>query len=717
MVAVAVPVAVSDPYDYLVGDQNVESGSIVRVPLGGRSVWGVVWGAGSGQLDPARLKPIQEVSDAPPLSADARAFVDWVAAYTLSPRGMVMKMTIPVAEALAPQKGQSVVAPVAPADPGWRLTPGRLRVLDVAAIIPPLAAGDLAREAGVGAAVVRQMIAAGMLSQNQVRQSAKFHLPQFDRPSPLLSPDQAAAALALRQAVGASFSVTLLDGVTGSGKTEVYLEAVAQCVQNESQALVLLPEISLSAQWLERFRKRFGVEPAVWHSDLTLAQRRDTWRAIAQGEATVIVGARSALFLPYASLGLIVVDEEHDGSFKQEEGVCYHARDMAVVRGKTESVPVLLASATPSLETLVNVQSGKYGVLHLPDRHGDAQMPDTAVIDLRKQPPPRGHWLAPPLIEAMTKTLAEGEQVMLFLNRRGYAPLTLCRGCGHRLQCPHCSAWLVEHRARGRMVCHHCGHWVTPPTVCPDCGQEDSFAACGPGIERIAEEVARLFPDARQCVMASDTITGPEQTSRLIADMAERRIDVLIGTQIVAKGHHFPLLTLVGVVDADLGLEGGDLRAGERTWQLLSQVAGRAGRAQHPGLVLLQSWQPEHPVIQAMLLSDRDGFLKSEQEGRQASGMPPFGRLAAVIVSGKDADPLDDFCRAMARLVPIHASVEVWGPVSAPLSYLRGRHRRRFLVKAPRTFAIQAFLKDWMAHIKPKHDIRIQIDVDPYSFN
>ena len=714
VVAVLVPVAVPAAYDYAVADQPVTLGSIVRVPLGSRTVWGVVWGAGQGQVAAARLKTIQQVSPMPPLDAVTRNFIDWVAAYTLSPPGLVMKMALPVAEALEPAKGIEVVVP-AMADAA-RMTPGRQRVLAVLAQDAGLTAAQLAKAAEVGPSVVRQMIDLGMLALERRAAAAKFPQPRMDRPGPLLSADQGQAAAALCDAMAGGFAVTLLDGVTGSGKTEVYLEAVALAVKQQRQALVLLPEIALSAQWLERFQRRFGVAPAIWHSELSPAQRRDTWRSIVSGEALVIVGARSALFLPFARLGLIVVDEEHDGGFKQEDGVCYNARDMAVVRGKLGDIAVVLASATPSLETLVNATAGKYGVQHLPDRHGEAQLPTIKVVDLRRTPPPRGRWLAPALVEAMGATLSAGEQVMLFLNRRGYAPLTLCRKCGHRLQCPHCSAWLVEHRARQRLACHHCGHWVTRPETCPDCGEEDSFTACGPGIERIAEEAALLFPDASLTVMASDTVTSPEQAGRLVQNMSERRIDILIGTQIVAKGHHFPHLTLVGVVDADLGLEGGDLRAAERTWQMLSQVAGRAGRAQHPGTVLLQSWQPDHPVISTLAAGDRDGFLASEMAARQLAGMPPFGRLVAIIVSGPDEGALDGFCQNLVRLAPTHQAVDIWGPVPAPLAILRGRHRRRFLIKAPRNLALQGMLRQWLGTLRPNGDIRVQVDVDPYSF-
>lgn len=716
VVAVMVPVGVPGPYDYCVGADSVTVGSIVRVPLGSRSLWGVVWAAGGEGLERSRLKSIIQVSDAPPLSDLSRTFIDWVAAYTLSAPGLVMKMSIPVADALDEQKGVSVVRMGQIGDTA-RITAGRQRVVEMVGQLPPMSVPDLAREAGVGPAVVRQMISTGMLCLEQVEPPSKFRMPDLDRPGPSLSEAQAKAASSLCAAVGGGFSVTLLDGVTGSGKTEVYLEAVAATLKGNQQVLVLLPEIALSAQWLDRFQRRFGAAPAVWHSDLTPAQRRDTWRSIVNGDARVIVGARSALFLPYQTLGLIVVDEEHDGAFKQEEGVCYNARDMAVVRCKLGESPAILASATPSLETLVNVGGGKYSVQHLPDRHGSAQLPDVHVIDLRKEPPPRGRWLAPPLIEAMTKNLADGEQSMLFLNRRGYAPLTLCRACGHRMQCPDCSSWLVEHRARKRMVCHHCGYWVPPPSTCPECHEEDSFAACGPGIERIAEEVTLLFPDAKVLVMASDTVTSPEQANRLVLDMTERRVDVLVGTQIVAKGHHFPYLTLVGVVDADLGLEGGDLRAAERTWQMLSQVAGRAGRALHPGRVMLQSWQPDHPVIRTLAAGDRDGFLRTEEESRKVSAMPPFGRLVAVIVSGKDAAAVDGYCQALSRQAPHHDAVDVWGPVPAPLAILRGRHRRRFLIKTPRGFAVQSFLRDWLGKQRPSGDIRIQVDVDPYSFN
>jgi primosomal protein N' (replication factor Y) len=519
-----------------------------------------------------------------------------------------------------------------------------------------------------------------------------------------------------RKVTAGGFSVTALDGVTGAGKTEVYFEAIAAALRGGRQALVLLPEIALGAQWLDRFTARFGVRPAQWHSDLTAAERRVAWRAVARGEALVVVGARSALFLPYPDLGLIVVDEEHDAAYKQEDGVIYQARDMAVVRARLTDIPIVLVSATPSLETVQNVAGDRYAALHLPDRHGGAQLPIVTAIDLRADRPPRQSWLSPTLRQALAETLAAGEQAMLFLNRRGYAPLTLCRACGHRLQCPRCTAWLVEHRLARKLQCHHCGFHVPFPNACPSCRAEGMLAACGPGVERLTEEVTALMPTARTAVMTSDTITGPLAAAELIRRVEAHAVDLLIGTQMIAKGHHFPMLTLVGVVDADLGLHGGDLRAAERTYQLLHQVAGRAGRADRPGRVLLQTYEPKHPVMQALVAGDRERFLASEAEDRRGVGMPPFGRLAALILSGPDAAAVDNIAQTLGRTAPHGDGIEVLGPAPAPLAVLRGRHRRRLLLKCRRDIAPQPLIRRWVAPVKLPGSVRLQIDIDPYSF-
>jgi primosomal protein N' (replication factor Y) len=719
---VLLPLPLAGAYDYAVPDDlAVAPGDFVIAPLGRTSVAGVVWhGAAEDAVPDAKLRALEARLDAPPMPAPMRRFVDWVASYTLSPPGAVLRMAMSVTSALVPpapviayRRSAAGAACLA----ARQLTPGRQRVLTALEHGQALVPRDLAAEAGVSPAVLRGLLDAGALEAVELPEAGAAAQPDWRHPGPTLSADQRHAADALVADVArARFAVTLLEGVTGSGKTEVYFEALAAALAAGRQALVLLPEIALSVQWLDRFARRFGVRPAVWHSDLTGTQRRATWRQIARGEVSVVVGARSALFLPLDRLGLIVVDEEHDGSYKQEDGVIYHARDMAVVRARLAEAPIVLVSATPSLESLTNAAQGRYRRLHLPDRHAGAQLPTIAAIDLRGHPPPRGRWLTPPLVEAIGATLARREQVMLFLNRRGYAPLTLCRGCGHRLHCPNCATWLVEHRLVGRLICHHCGHGERLPEACPNCGTAGAFVPCGPGVERLSDEVGALFPTARRAIMASDMLVGPHAAEELVGRMDRREIDILIGTQMMAKGHHFPHLTLVGVVDADLGLAGGDLRAGERTLQLLHQVAGRAGRAAHPGHVLLQTAAPEHPVIEALVSGDVARFLAIESAERRAHGMPPFGRLAALIVSARDAELADRVARALARVAPHGPNVAVLGPAPAPLSLLRGRHRRRLLLKAAREVAVQPLLRDWLAKLKLPGGARVYVDVDPYSF-
>ncbi|MFO0995935.1 MAG: primosomal protein N' [Alphaproteobacteria bacterium] len=710
------PLPLESAYDYAVpAGLELAKGDFVVVPLGRREVVGVVWGGGSGAVAPDRLKPVAERLDVRALPPSLMRTIEWVASYTLNPPGAVLRMAMSVSAALDPPK-PVLAYRLTPAPPDIRLTAARKRVLAVLEDGPPRTARELAHEAAVSTSVIHGLGEAGLIESVTLPARSAFALPDPDFFTPNLSPAQTEVASTLRRAAAGEFSVTLIDGVTGSGKTEVYFEAIAETLRRGRQALVLLPEIALTAQWLDRFEARFGTRPAEWHSDLTSTQRRLAWRAVAEGTAHVVVGARSALFLPFPSLGLIVVDEEHDPSYKQEDGTIYHARDMAVVRARIAGIPIVLASATPSLETVVNVSAERYRRLHLPERHGGAVLPRIEAVDMRDDPPPRQCWLSPTLRTAIAETLAEGEQAMLFLNRRGYAPLTLCRTCGHRLQCPHCTAWLVEHRLAGRVMCHHCGHGAPAPRVCAKCGAENSMAACGPGVERVAEEVAALFPEARMAIMASDTVGGPLAVEELVRQVREHELDLLIGTQIMAKGHHFPLLTLVGVIDADLGLGGGDLRAAERTYQLLHQVSGRAGRAERAGRVLLQTYLPDHPVIAALLSGERDRFLAVESETRRDYGMPPFGRLAALIVSGFDQAAVDQVAGALGRSAPGGEGIEVFGPAPAPFALLRGRHRRRLLLKARRDIPVQRHLHDWLGRVKVPHNVRVQIDIDPYSF-
>ncbi|MEL7027950.1 MAG: primosomal protein N' [Pseudomonadota bacterium] len=720
--AVLLPLPVKGAYDYVVPDgMGVGPGDFVTVPLGVREVTGVVWRYPSPtDLDAetsAKLKPILERLPAPPLTAELIDFVDWVAAYALFPPGAVLRMVMRSGRQLTPPRPKTgyVLSGVQP----QRLTPARGRVLAAASATNPLTAAELAEAAECGASVVRGLAEAETLRAVEIAADAPYPEPALDGVGPTLSTDQDAAAEKLRAAVASgAYAPVLIDGVTGSGKTEVYFEAAAAALAQDptAQVLVMLPEIALTLAFLKRVEARFGVRPALWHSDVGDKERGRVWRKVAEGQARLVAGARSALFLPFRNLRLIIVDEEHDAAYKQEDGVVYQARDMAVARAARGRFPIALASATPSLETFVNAETGRYAKATLSARFGGAVMPRTEAVDMRADGPEPGRWLSPKLVDALAATFASRRQSMLFLNRRGYAPLTICRKCGHRMTAPDSDTWLVEHRYENRLVCHHTGYSIPKPDRCPKCGAPDALAPCGPGVERVAEEVRGLFPEARMAVFSSDTVQSPKEAQRLLAAMRAGEIDMLVGTQVVAKGHHFPKLTLVGVVDADLGLQGGDLRAAERTFQLLSQVAGRAGREAEAGRALLQSYRPDHAVMRALVAGDRDAFLAEEIRDRKASGFPPFGRLAAIILSSPNEEALGGFARALAQAAPPAEGVEVWGPAPAPISRLRGRARVRFLVKALRTIHIQAYLRAWTSAVKVPAPVRMTIDVDPYSF-
>ena len=575
---------------------------------------------------------------------------------------------------------------------------------------------ELAGHAGVSDGVLRGLVSTGALEPVAVAADRPLPVPDPGYAPPLLNGDQREAAASLATAVGKGFDPVVLDDVTGSGKTEVYFEAIAECLRHGKQALVLLPEIALTEPFLKRFEARFGCAPVAWHSDLRSSQRRRNWRGIASGEARVTVGARSALFLPYPNLGLIVIDEAHEPSFKQEDGVQYHARDTAVMRGRFEDIPVILSSATPPIESRHMVELGRYREVTLPKRFAGASLPEIRAIDLTKDPPPRGRWLAPSFVAELEANLERGEQSLLFLNRRGFAPLTLCRNCGHRFQCPNCTAWMVEHRLMHRLACHHCGHVMPPPRACPECGEENTLVPCGPGVERIADEVAELFPEARTTIVTSDTIWSPLRAAEFVGAMEAGAIDVVIGTQLVTKGYHFPNLTLVGVVDADLGLAGGDLRAAERSFQQIQQVAGRAGRGDKPGRVFVQTHDPQAPVIAALVSGDAPGFYAAETQARRDAAMPPFGRLAAIVVSAEDASEAEGVARRIGQAAPNVEGMAVFGPAPAPLAMLRGRHRQRLLVHARRSLDVQDVIRDWLAGIDWHSRVRVSIDVDPYSF-
>ena len=707
------------PLDYRVpAGMHVEPGSIVIAPLGPRQLLGVAWEPeympSDAEVGDNRLRNLLGVADVPPLGAPLRRLIEWTAAYYLAPPAAVVRMALASTSAL--EGARTATEYRATGETPDRLTPQReqalARIGDRQGLIR-----ELATIADVSDAVIRGLVKTGALEPIAVDIDSPFPPPDPGFGPPTLSPEQRDVAATLVAGVtDHAFVPTLLDGVTGSGKTEVYFEAIAAAIRDGRQTLVLLPEIALTEPFLRRFHDRFGCEPVPWHSGLRSTQRRRAWRAIAGGDALVTVGARSALFLPYRNLGLIVVDEAHETSFKQEEGVHYHARDVAVMRGKFEGCPVVLASATPAIETRQQVALGRYAELQLPARFGVAEMPTIEAIDLIEHPPERGRWLAPRLVSAIEATLAKGEQSLLFLNRRGYAPLTLCRTCGHRFQCPNCTAWMVEHRLTRRLACHHCGHVEPTPRVCPECQAEDSLVACGPGVERIADEVTALFPAARTAIITSDTIWSPAKAAEFVARMDAHDIDIVVGTQLVTKGYHFPDLTLVGVVDADLGLEGGDLRAAERTFQQIRQVSGRAGRGEKPGHVYIQTHSPGAQVMQALITGDADAFYAAETEARRDAGAPPFGRYAAIVVSSEDQRAAHEAARTIGRAAPVVDGMAVYGPAPAPLAMLRGRHRYRLLVHARRALDVQGVIRDWLGQQTWPAKVRITIDIDPYNF-
>ena len=705
--------------DYRAPEGGCHLGAFVEVPLGPRKVLGVVWGAGRGDWDISKVRSVIRVLDAAPMREELMTFLARAGDYTLTPMPAMLRLATR-APGLGDPPSMRKVYRLGDTTPD-RMTDARTRVLDVLNDMGGLSLTlkELAEAAGVTTSVVKGLAKLGAVREEDSPRDTPF--PRLDPgySGKDLTEDQAKSSATLRAAVATrAYGTTLLKGVTGSGKTEVYLEAVAECLKQGRQALVLLPEIALTAEFLTRVEQRFGALPAEWHSGVTVTERRRVWKMVGQGNAQLVVGARSSLFLPFRDLGLVVVDEEHDTSYKQEDGVLYNARDMAVLRASICQAQVILASATPSLESWANADAGKYDKLELTSRFGDAILPEMRAIDMRLEQLPGSSWISPTLQRAVEQRLDNNEQALLFINRRGYAPVTICRACGHQIGCDQCDARMVEHRFLKRLVCHQCGETKPMPTVCPACDAEDRLAAVGPGVERLAEEAQRLFPDARLAVLSSDMFGSARALKAEIETIAEGGADLIIGTQLVAKGHNFPLLTLVGVIDADLGLQGSDLRAAERTFQLMRQVAGRAGRADKPGQALLQTFQPEHPVIRAILSGDEQDFWSAEASERRAAGVPPYGRLAGIILSSTDVQEVFDLGNALARNDgPLRrAGAQVFGPAPAPIARVRGRHRVRLLVKAPKGTALQPALAAWVAPFKLKGELRMAIDIDPQSF-
>lgn len=650
-VDVLLPLSIKTPFTYAIDPElgPVSVGDLVLVPFRGKEQWGVIWQIATSPYK-GELKFIKKKAALPGLSSSFLTFLKRVADYNYFPLGLSLKL----------------------------------------------------------------VLSQPFLEEKKVRKFADLSPLQTDFHTPTFSLEQQDAIHHMAEAIYQNtFQPIVLDGITGSGKTEVYLEAIHHAITANKQALVLLPEIALTNQMLTRFERRFGKAPLLWHSNVSPALKRQTWQAILKGEAQAIVGARSALFLPFKNLGLIVIDEEHDGSYKQEDQITYHARDMAVLRAHIDQIPIVLVSATPSLETVQNIEAGRYKKLTLSTRHGGAILPSIKPIDMRQQP--KG-WLSPPLLNAIQKTLQQEEQAMLFLNRRGYAPLTLCRQCGFRLTCPSCAVALVEHKHSQRLHCHHCGYSQTLPPSCPECATDDSFIPCGPGVERVHEKVRKLFPQARIEVLTSDTLTSVSLLNEAVEKIRNHEVDIIIGTQLLAKGHHFPLITLVGVIDADLGLSGGDLRCGERTYQLLHQVSGRAGREKRHGHVLLQTYAPDHPVMQSLCQQNRDEFNRLELIDRELYHMPPFSRLVSIHLAARDQTLVAEAARQLGFKAPKVDEVQILGPTPAPLAYLRGKHRWRFLLKADKNYPIQRLLDHWLGQVKLPSSIALDVDIDPQSF-
>ncbi|VAW00634.1 Helicase PriA essential for oriC/DnaA-independent DNA replication [hydrothermal vent metagenome] len=719
LVAVMTTQPLGGALDYKAPEGGCHLGAFVEVPLGPRKVLGVVWGPGQGGFDLAKARSVIRVLDVAPMRYELREFLRRAAAYTLTQLPAMLKLAT-----RAPGLGKPPsMLKIYRLGEGTldRETDARRRVLGVLHEFGGLAftLGELAEQAGVSTSVIKGLVKQGVLHEEVAPRDLPYPKLDPDRPGATLTGDQDQAANTLISSLKSmDYGTALLRGVTGSGKTEVYLEAVAQALRQGQQALVLLPEIALTAEFLTRFKARFGARPAEWHSGVTMTERRRAWKMVGQGAAQVVVGARSALFLPFQNLGLIVVDEEHDTSYKQEDGVLYHARDMAVLRASICGAQVVLASATPSLETWTNAEAGKYAKVELTARYGEAVMPLIKTIDMRVERLPSSRWISPTLQREVTARMARGEQSLLFINRRGYAPITLCRACGHQIGCPHCDARMVEHRFSKRLVCHQCGETCAIPSICPACEAEDRMAAVGPGVERLTEEAQSLFPGARIATLSSDMFGSARALKAQIRKIAGDETDIIIGTQLVAKGHNFPRLTLVGVIDADLGLMGSDLRAAERTFQLMQQVSGRAGRVETRGTAYLQTFQPEHPVIRAILSGDEVGFWRAQANERQHAGVPPFGRLAGIILSSPDPQAAFDLGTALARNdAPIrHIGAQVFGPAPAPIARIRGRHRVRLLVKAPKGAALQAAISQWIGQFKLPNQMRLSVDIDPQSF-
>ena len=728
IVKILIPNVVNAGYDYRL-NADAELGNFVRVSVMNRPYIGVVYGIGDSGLPESKIKSVSEVFDFG-LSVEDLQWIQKMSEWTLMTPGAVLRLIINVPDAFLPPRIEPLYT--FKHDDKIRMTEARQSVADAFASNDneAMSVSDIQNISHVSSSVVRTMIKNGtlVLSDSRAKEQKSFIYQYKDMGTVKLNEEQSKAADVIGNAIEeGGFAVYLLDGITGSGKTQVYFDSAWRAYQKGKSVLLMMPEIALTAQFMSRYEHRFGAPPVVWHSNLTAARRREIWRGVSRGEIKMVVGTRSALFLPWQNLGLIVIDEEHDGSYKQEDMGNYHARDMAVLRAKIAGFPVVLASATPSAETLENVAVGKYSRLKLTSRFGGATLPTIETIDIRQNrpvgynlpdeegdAPVRTGYLSPDLCSAMQDTLSAGQQVMLFINRRGFAPIVQCKKCGWVSTCPDCSVGMTYHKHLNKLLCHMCGRMSALPEKCPNCG--DAVSMRGAGLEKIQEEVNVKFPNAKTALVSSDTMMSRQALERLVGKMERGEIDVVIGTQILAKGHHFPNLTLVGVVDADMGLFGTDFRAAEHTFQQLFQVAGRAGRGEIPGKVLMQTYQPDHPVLQAICAGDRDNFMASDMAARRTAKMPPYGQLIAIIIEAEKESVLKKFCSVLSDAAPSANGVKIMGPIAAQVYQIRNWYRMRFLVAGDVRSNLQAVVKHWMGKVKVPANVRVKIDVSPQNF-
>ena len=728
VVKVLIPNVINTGYDYrLTADANL--GTFVRVLVMNRSYIGVVYGIGDSGLPDNKIRNVSEVFSSG-LSVNDLQWIKRMSDWTLMAPGAVLRLIVNVPDAFSKPKLEQLY--VLKKDDKIRMTDARQAVFDAFASNDndAMSASDVQNIARVSSAVVKTMIKNGTLvpCDYRVKKSDEFIFQYQDTGSVQLNAEQAFAAEEIGKSIEkGGFSAFLLDGITGSGKTQVYFDSAWRAYKQGKSVLLMMPEIALTAQFMARYQKRFGAPPVVWHSNLTAVRRREIWRGVLNGDIRMVVGTRSALFLPWQNLGLIVVDEEHDSSYKQEDMGIYHARDMAVLRAKISGFPIVLASATPSAETLQNVSDGKYSLLRLTSRFGGASLPKIETIDMRQNKPEsyvvksdnkedlqQNGALSPDLCRAISETLEIGQQVMLFINRRGFAPIVQCKKCGWVATCPDCSVGMTYHKRLNKLLCHMCGRTAPLPDKCPECG--DTVSMRGVGLEKIQEEVNIKFPKAKTALVSSDTMLSRQALERLVDKMESGEIDVVIGTQILAKGHHFPNLTLVGVVEADAGLYGTDFRAAEHTFQQLFQVAGRAGRGEFPGRVLLQTYQPDNPVLKAICAGNRDEFMAGDMASRKSAKMPPFGQLMAVIVEAQKESVLNKFCKELADCAPSANGAKIMGPIAAQVYQIRNWYRMRFLITGDVKSNLQSLAKYWLSKVKVPANVRVKVDVGPQNF-